>query len=61
MVWNALRDLCGRRGIDFHSCKEKIIELREGVSVLDKDSKTMIRMDLVYVMLVGQTTNVCDG
>ena len=47
VVWNAMRDLCGRRGIDFHTCKEQIIELRAGASVLDEDSKTMIRMDLV--------------
>ena len=46
-VWNVLRDLCGRRGIDFHTCKEQIIELRAGASVLDEDSKTMIIMDLV--------------
>ena len=49
-VWNALKDLCGRRGIDFHACKEQIIELRAEASALDKDSKAMIRMDLVQYL-----------
>ena len=49
-VWNALKDLCDRRGIDFHACKEQIIELRAEASALDKDSKAMIRMDLVQYL-----------
>ena len=45
-VWHALKNLCVRRGLDYHKCKEEIIKIRTEYPGLDVDSKAMIKMDL---------------
>ena len=45
-IWDALQDICSRRGLDYHSCKEQILTVRAQAESLDIESKAMIRMDL---------------
>jgi hypothetical protein len=45
-VWEAYRDLCGRRGVDYDDCKEQLLAMRSEVPSLDVTSKAMIRTDL---------------
>ena len=45
-VWEALKDICRRRGLNFHECQRQIIRLRSEARDLDQDSRAMIRMDL---------------
>ena len=49
-VWEALRDLCRRRGLNFHNCQQQIVRLRGEARDLDQDSRAMIRMDLCGYM-----------
>ena len=49
-VWDALKDLCRRRGIDFHKCKDDIVTIRAEAPDLDRQSQAMIRMDLCGYM-----------
>ena len=45
-VWNALKDICSRRRLNYHNCKEQILTMRTQAENLDVESKSMIRMDL---------------
>ena len=50
-VWNGLKDICRRRGLDFHLCQTKILQIRARPDLtpglgLDQQSKAMSRMDL---------------
>ena len=45
-VWNALKDLCRRRDLNYHKCREEILKVRSEASNLDKDSEALVRMDL---------------
>ena len=45
-VWNAMKDLCRRRRVDFEKVREQIIDIRAQAASLDADSKALIRMDL---------------
>ena len=45
-VWDAFRDLCTRRGVDYDECKEELLLMRAQVPSLDVTSKAMIRTDL---------------
>ena len=49
-VWDALKDLCRRRDIDFFLCKQQIIRLRPQARALDKESKAMIKTDLAQYL-----------
>ena len=49
-VWDALKDLCRRRDIDFYKCQEQINDLRSQSKHLDKESKAMIKMDLAQYL-----------
>ena len=46
-VWDALRDLCIRRGIDFTKVQQQIIQERARAPDLDKTSKIHIRHNLI--------------
>ena len=46
-VWKAFRDLCSRRGIDFHQCQREIIASRVRAQQLDTQEKSRIRADLL--------------
>ena len=45
-VWEALKDLCRRRGLEYHLVREQILQIRVEGPDLDKESKALIRMDL---------------
>ena len=45
-VWDALKDICNRRRLNYHNCKEQILTMRAQAENLDVESKSMIRMDL---------------
>ena len=49
-VWNALKDLCSRRGIDYDAVKEQILNSRAEASQLDPNSRSLIRSDLCGYM-----------
>ena len=42
-VWNALADLCKRRGIDFDKAQEQILQVRSNACNLDDQSVALIR------------------
>ena len=46
VVWDALKDICRRRGLNFHLCQQQILAIRTAAPDLDIDSKAMIRTDL---------------
>ena len=46
-VWDAMEDLCMRRGLNFHKCKEQVLLIRSQAPDLDAQSKALIRMDLI--------------
>lgn len=45
-VWEAMENLCWRRGLNFHDVKEQAIIIRSEAQNLDAQSKATIRMDL---------------
>ena len=52
-VWDALKDLCHGRGLDFHKCKDDIVTIRAETPDLDRQSQAMISMDLCRYMRDG--------
>ena len=45
-VWEALKDLCSRRALDYDLCKEQIVEMRATAADLNPDDRQLIRLDL---------------
>ena len=45
-VWEALRDLCDRRDINFERCRDQILSMRAQAPDLDVTAKALIRSDL---------------
>ena len=60
-VWEALEDLCDRRGLDFAKCQEQILDVRAGAESLDETSSSMIRMDLCSYFRYRHSTFVRTG
>ena len=46
-VWDALRDICKRRGLEFDKCRDQILQQRVTMLSLDKERKGQIICDLV--------------
>ena len=45
-VWETFKDLCNRRGIDFHKCQEQIIQMRANEPNLGAQDRSMILASL---------------
>lgn len=56
-VWDAFKDLCSRRGIDFYQCQREIVSSREAAQQLHESDKSRIRADLLSYL---QETRVVE-
>ena len=45
-VWEALRDLCDRRNLDYDDVKEQILQIQAEAEDLDRGSRELIKHDL---------------